>query len=68
MIRAGGADDDVAPYARLRSRKLRFLVIVNSLTLNAHEQRYLQEELGRMRGDAAGHRRESIAALKLLST
>ena len=31
MIRASGADDDVAPYPRLVSRKLRFLVIANSL-------------------------------------
>ena len=30
MIRASGADDDVAPYPRLVSRKLRFLVIANS--------------------------------------
>ena len=30
MIRASGADDDVAPYSRLLFRKLRFLVIVDS--------------------------------------
>ena len=29
MIRASGADDDVAPYPRLLSRKLRFLVSVD---------------------------------------
>jgi hypothetical protein len=31
MIRASGADDDVAPYPRLLSRKLRFLVIADKL-------------------------------------
>jgi hypothetical protein len=30
MIRACGADDDVASYPRLLSRKLRFLVIVDT--------------------------------------
>ena len=38
MIRASGADDDVAPYPRLLFRKLRFLMIVNNLRDGGFEQ------------------------------
>jgi len=61
MIRASGADDDVAPCPRLLFRKLRFLVIVDSYTTSLRCG--LFAESGSHRNSAHLSRRAELALI-----